>query len=51
VYCQIWLNWIMDDQLFTYITNIFIKEFFLKNLQSFCFKEKTLLLFFSVVVQ
>ncbi len=49
VYCQIWLNWIMDDQLFTYITNIFIKEFFLKNLQSFCFKEKTLLLFFSVV--
>jgi hypothetical protein len=28
VYCQIWLNWIMDDELFTYITNIFIKEFF-----------------------
>jgi hypothetical protein len=33
VYCQIWLNWIMDDQLFTYITDIFIKElnFFLKK--------------------
>jgi hypothetical protein len=51
VYCQIWLNWIMDDQLFTYITNIFIKKKKNLNLQSFCFKEKTLLLFFSVVVQ